>query len=56
MNTFGELSMPALPSCDHTICLALISVTSPVAGENGVVEKNVQDSRRRIWIDLQSRK
>lgn len=24
--------------------------------ERGVVEKNVQDSRRRIWIDAQTRK
>jgi transposase len=24
--------------------------------EKGVVEKNVQDSRRRIWLDAQSRK
>jgi hypothetical protein len=24
--------------------------------EKGVVEKNVQDSRRRIWIDAQTRK
>ena len=30
---------------------------NPASGwEKGVVEKNVQDSRRRIWIDAQSRK
>jgi hypothetical protein len=36
--------------------LAVDGLAGRIRWEKGVVEKNVQDSRRRIWIDAQSRK
>ncbi len=48
--------MPALPSCART-CLFDADFCNVASGwEKGVVEKNVQDSRRRIWIEAKTRK
>ena len=43
-------SMRALRPCARTTCSTLIFATVPAAGE-GRVEKDVQDSRRRIWVE-----
>ena len=47
--------MRALLSCARTTCLTPTFACVASGWEKGVVEKNVQDSRRRIWLDAQQR-
>ena len=44
-----------MPSCAHTTGLPLTFACVASGWEKGVVEKNVQDSRRRLWLDAQTR-
>ena len=49
-------STPALPSCVRTR-LEIRTCSNVASGwEKGVVEKNVQDSRRRIWTEASTRR
>ena len=47
--------MPALPSCARTRLFDADFCNLAGGWEKGLVEKNVQDSRRRIWIEAQTR-